>query len=173
MNWSSIPFEEVRALLRKCVQLGNSGIPAWGSESIIRGTVTPEDLLVVNDKMTEDTYEKAVNIFTEIEMAGLVGTNYCHALLNNETREFIFPPVIEYFGDDPVLLFGYESLYWLAGTRTTSNSVPAILVHRTVMKQVPNDVIEKTWPSTVHLYTALTDWKIRESSERRFFVFDN
>ena len=170
---SSIQFSEVREILRTCVHLGASGMPIWGSEAIIMGRVIPENTLVTSVEMTPFSFEKAANIFREADMKGLPGTLHLHAIMNNDTREITLPPVVEYFGQDAVLIFGYEAFYRAAADRTQEQSVPAILVKRTVMKQVPLAVIEQPWPSTPHKYAEIKNWEKRVGGERRLFVFDH
>ena len=173
MSLTSVPFAEVREILRTCVHLGTTGMPIWGSEAIILGSVTPEDLLVTSTEMTTISYERVMNIFREADMAGLPGPAHHCALLNQQTREIVLPPIVEYFGEDAVLIFGYEALYKAAAERTQGHKVPAIIVKRTVMKQAPLPVLEKPWPSTPHKYAEIKKWEKRSGGERRLFVFDH
>lgn len=173
MSLSSIPFAEVREILRTCVHLGNTGMPIWGSEAVLLGTVIPENMLVTSTEMTTYSYEKVVNVLREADMRNLPGPAHHCALLNQETRDIILPPVVEYFGEDAVLIFGYEALYKAAAERRQEQTVPAIIVKRTVMKQVPLPVIEQPWPSTPHKYAELKKWEKRTGGERRLFVFDH
>lgn len=173
MNLTAIQFPEVREILRTCVHLGTTGMPIWGSEAVIMGSVVPEKILVTSTEMTPYSFEKAVNILREADMQGLPGPAHHCALLSNDTREIMLPPIVEYFGEDAVLIFGYEALYKAAADRTQEQSVGAIIVKRTVMKQVPLPVIEKPWPSTPHKYAEIKNWEKRSGGERRLFVFDH
>ena len=173
-NLVSIDFKEVRSLLRTRVSLGSTGIPVWGSEAIIPERVVPEDLLVLDGAMTVESYELACDVFKDAEMRGLIAYDHYHALMNQVTRQLYLPPIVEMFGGDKVLTFGYEALYRAAANRTTDPSVAAIVIKRTVMKQVQNNVVEREWPGTPHKYERMqTGWMGRDSGERRHFFFND
>lgn len=165
-------FEEVRELLRTKVCLDDSGIPVWGSESVVLGRVNPDDVLVLPGKMTIDSYERAVSTITEADRLGVHHYKRCGALIDNDSREIVLPPVVEVFNTDNVLTFGYDMFALLAAQRLQNTTIPVIMVRRTCMVQVPNKDIEEPWPGSPRKYVSLKNWKERDNGGRRFFVFN-
>jgi hypothetical protein len=175
MILSNISFGETRSLLRQYAFTEDRSIAIWSSEAIVSMKYKPEDILLLPNKVTVESYEEADQYFKKAVMEELVTYQANFSLLitlDNEERKLYLPPVVEMFGEDAVLTFGYEAFFRAVAERPRKNTeISVIRVKRTVLRQVKNKYLEKPYVNTVQKYLKLEDWTEREDGMNKIFVF--
>lgn len=125
-------YDEVRALLRERVMADSSRL--YASASIVVATFDPAKTKCLPGMLTDESYERAISAFEEVEYAAAVRPYVACGAVAAADKSFpiVLPPVVEVVAGDTVVVFGLDTYYAMLERGDATGTVPCILVRHVV-----------------------------------------